>query len=188
MSYDALIVIDMQTALVEEHPYNEAVVIQNIKNLLQACRARKIPVIYVQHDGGAGDELEHGSGGWKIYEKFMPLPDEKIFEKQYNSAFRNTGLHEYLQKIHAKNIILCGMQTEYCLDASCKVAFEYGYNVTVPQATTTTFDNTFASGKALSEYYENKIWNNRYARVISMEQTISEISEINDKPNDYRQQ
>ncbi len=176
MSQDVLIVIDMQTALVEEHPYNEAVVVQNIRALQKACRETKIPVIYVQHDGGAGDEMERGSRGWEIYRELAPMPGEKIIEKKYNSAFRKTGLHEYLQEIHAENIILCGMQTEYCLDVSCKVAFEYGYNVTVPQSATTTFDNTFASGKALSEYYENKIWNNRYARVIPVEQTISEIN------------
>ena len=68
------------------------------------------------------------------------------------------------------------MQTEYCIDVSCKVAFEYGYHVTIPQATTTTFDNAFSSGKALSEYYENKIWDNRYAQVAPIEQLISEIN------------
>ncbi|SHI22647.1 Nicotinamidase-related amidase [Sporobacter termitidis DSM 10068] len=177
MNYDALIVIDMQTALIEEHPYNEAAVIENIKNLLGACRAKKIPVIHVQHDGGAGDALEHGGKGWEIWSALAPMPGEKIFEKQYNSAFRNTGLHDYLKTLPAKNIILCGMQTEYCIDASCKVAFEYGYNVTVPRAAATTFDSAFASGKALSEYYEDRIWNNRYARVIPMEQTISEIND-----------
>lgn len=176
MKYDALIIIDMQTALVEAHPYNEHVIIENIKNLLQACRTKKIPIIYIQHDGCAGDELEHGSDGWQIYRELTPLPDEKIFDKQYNSAFRKTKLNEYLQKIDAKNIILCGMQTEYCFDVSCKVAFEYEYSVTVPRATTTTFDNQLASGKALSEYYENEIWNNRYAQVISIEQTISGIN------------
>lgn len=177
MNFDALIIIDMQTALVEAHPYNEATVIENIKRLLQVCRAKKIHVIYIQHDGGDGDELKHGSEGWKIYKEIAPLSEEKVLEKKYNSAFRNTGLHEYLDQIRAKNLILCGMQTEYCFDVSCKVAFEYGYNVTVPQATSTTFDNSFASGKKLSEYYENKIWNNRYARVISMEQIISEIND-----------
>ncbi len=176
MNYDALIIIDMQTALVEAGPYDKTVVVANIKGLLHACRKRKISVVYIQHDGGTGDELEHGSNGWTIYKEIAPLPDEKVFEKHYNSAFRRTGLREYLDKIGAKSIILCGMQTEYCFDVSCKVAFEYEYEVTVPQSTTTTFDNALASGKDLSEYYENKIWNNRYARVINMAQIISEIN------------
>jgi len=105
------------------------------------------------------------------------LPDEKIFEKQYNSAFRKTKLREHLDEIGIKNIILCGMQTEYCLDATCKVAFEYEYKVTIPQSTTTTFDNALANGKELSEYYENKIWNNRYAQVISMKQVLAGINQ-----------
>lgn len=175
MNYDALIIVDMQTALVEAEPYNKAAVVENIKALLDSCRKRGIPVIYVQHDGGNGDELEHGSSGWTIYKDIAPLPDEKIFEKQYNSAFRKTGLHEYLREKGVRNIILCGMQTEYCLDATCKVAFEYEYEVTIPHSTTTTFDNAFASGKELTGYYENKIWNNRYAKIVGMEHILKLI-------------
>lgn len=176
MNYEALIIVDMQSALVEAEPYNRTGVVENIKALLNACKNEEIPVMYIQHDGGNGDELEHVSTGWGIYKEIAPLPGEKIFEKQYNSAFRKTGLRACLDEIGAKNIILCGMQTEYCLDATCKVAFEYGYKVTIPQSTTTTFDNAFASGKNLSEYYENKIWNNRFAQVIDMKQILFEIN------------
>ena len=92
MNYKVLIIVDMQSALVEAEPYNRAVVVENIKTLLTACRKREIPIIYIQHDGGAGDELEHGSIGWNIYQEIASLPNEKVFEKHYNSAFRGTGL------------------------------------------------------------------------------------------------
>ena len=176
MNYDALIVIDIQTALVEEDPYNRAAVVANVKELLNACRAHKIPVVYIQHVEEAGGELAHGSAGWEIYSELAPLPGEKVFEKHYNSAFRKTGLRAYLDEIGAKSIIICGMQTEYCIDASCKVAFEYEYEVTIPRSTTTTYDTAFASGKALSEFYEESIWNGRYARVIDMTQVLTEIN------------
>ena len=174
MNNKVLLIVDMQSALVEAQPYNRAAVIENIKAILSACRKREIPVIYIQHDGGIGDELEHGSTGWAIDKEIAPLPGERIFEKHYNSAFRKTGLRAYLDEIGAKNIVLCGMQTEYCLDATCKVAFEYGYEVTIPQ--TTTFDNALLSGKNLSEYYENQIWNSRFAKVISKQQVLEEIN------------
>lgn len=176
MNHDALIIIDMQTALVEAEPYNKSLVIKNISELIFSCRDKQIPIIYVQHDGGSGDELEHGSPGWEIYHEIAPFCNEKVIEKHYNSAFRDTDLQKYLTEISAKNLILCGMQTEYCFDVSCKVAFEYGYNVTIPESSSTTFDNSFANAKALSEYYENKIWNNRYARVIPVDQVIIEIN------------
>lgn len=175
LNYDAMIIIDMQTALIEAHPYGEEGVIKKIQELLMACRAENIPVIYVRHDGGEGDELEANSRGWQIYEKIAPQKGEKIVEKQYNSAFRKTGLNEYLKELRAKKLILCGMQTEYCFDVSCKVAFEYGYEVTIPQGGTTTFDNEFAAGEALAKYYEEKIWNNRYAKVIPTEEIIKNM-------------
>jgi len=43
MNYEALIVVDVQTALVEAGPYNKAAVVANIKELIQACRKQKIP-------------------------------------------------------------------------------------------------------------------------------------------------
>jgi len=175
MKYDALIVIDMQTALINAHPYNEAAVIENIVKLLHLSRERQIPIIYVRHDGGSGDELESGSDGWQILKEIAPEPGDKIIDKKYNSIFRKTELREYLEKSGKKNLILCGMQTEYCFDVSCKVAYEYEFNVTVPEGTTTTFDNALCSGKDLTEYYESRIWNHRYARVLPLEQILEEI-------------
>ena len=43
--------------------------------------------------------------------------DEKVFQKQYNSIFKETGLKDYLDKEDIGRLVLCGMQTEYCVDA-----------------------------------------------------------------------
>lgn len=177
MMYDALIVIDMQTALVDARPYNEVGVLAGIRSLLERCRASGIPVIYVCHDGGPGDELEFGSSGWQVAAPIAPKPGEKRFDKHFNSAFRQTGLHEYLQQMGANRLILCGMQTEYCFDVSCKVAFELGYEVTIARGTTTTFDNYFARAHDLTRYYEEKIWANRYAQVLDLNKVLSQLND-----------
>ena len=67
--------------------------------------------------------------------------------------------------------------TEYCIDATCKIAFELGYEVIIPRATTTTFDNEFFSGESSVKYYEQKIWNNRYAKVISIAEVFASPDE-----------
>ncbi len=170
MNYDAMIIIDMQTALINEHPFNERKVISNIQELISLCRMQNIPLIYIRHDGGTGDELEKGTEGWEIHKALAPSQEDCIIDKKYNSAFRQTALREYLENLNAKKIIMCGMQTEYCFDVSCKVAFEYGYEVTIPKDTTTTFDNDFTSGEKLARYYEEKIWNHRYANVLSIDE------------------
>ena len=175
MQYDAMIIIDMQTALIKSNPYNKEKVLENIKRILKACRMHQIPVIYIRHDDGTGTELEVGSEGWEIYKEIAPLPDEVIIEKQFSSAFRQTTLKQHLEHIGAKNLILCGMQVEYCFDTTCRVAFEYGYNVTIPRTTTTTFDNTLATAENLCSYYESKIWHNRFAKVVEVEDVLGEI-------------
>lgn len=53
----------------------------------KSCRRAGIPVIYVRHDGGKGDELERGTDGGKLTRRLPPQPGEVIFDKQYNSAF-----------------------------------------------------------------------------------------------------
>lgn len=172
MLYDALVVVDMQTALLEAHPWDEAGVLERIQGLIAACRARGIPVVYVRHTDA---DLPENTDGWQIHPAIAPQSGEKVFDKRFNSAFRQTGLHGYLQAMHAKNLILCGMQTEYCFDATCKAAFELGYTSTVARGTVTTFDSAFAGGGDLTRWFEDKIWQGRYAQVWDIDEVLAEI-------------
>lgn len=167
-----LLVVDVQTALIQEHPYNEKVVIENIKLLIAECRRKGIEVVYVRHDDGPGSELECGSEGWQIYSEIEPKGD-RIFDKKYNSAFLHTGLKEYLGMKNIKKIILTGMQTEYCIDSTCKSAFEAGYKVIIPKDTNTTFDNEYLSADKLYEFYNYKIWNKRFAEILSIDEILN---------------
>lgn len=183
MTKTALLVVDVQEALVGGHPYREAEFISSISRLLKTARQNKIEVIYVRHDGGAGDELEANTLGWNVYRAVAPEPAEKIFDKKFNSAFKDTGLKDYLNEKGIRNLILVGMQTEYCIDATCKAAFEYGYTVTIPTGATTTFDNEFLPGAATVNYYERKIWNRRFAEVLSVEKIIGRMKRQQLKDN-----
>ncbi len=170
-----LLVVDVQNALIKEHPYNEQKVIENIKKLILTARNSKKEIVYVRHDDGKGTELEQGTEGWQIYDDIAPDDSESIFEKQYNSAFHKTGLREYLESKETDTIILVGLQTEYCIDATCKSAFDYGYKVIIPEETNSTFDNEYLSGEKLYEFYNYKIWNKRFADVLSTDEVIKRL-------------
>lgn len=172
MKPDAMLVIDMQTMLVNAGPYHRDELLGNIGRLLSACRGAGIPVIYVQHDD---EELVPGTENWEIAPAIAPKPGEKRFEKQYSSAFRKTGLQAYLRALNAQNLLICGMQTEYCVDTTIRVAFELGFNVTVPEGGTGTFDNWHFKADELMYYYENRIWNDRFATVLPVEAILGEI-------------
>lgn len=175
MSNIVLMVVDVQNALIKDHPYNEQRVIENIKKLILTARDNKKEVLYVRHDDGKGTELEQGTDGWQIYYDIKPNANELIFEKQYNSAFHKTGLREYLESKEIDTIILVGLQTEYCIDATCKSAFDYGYKIIIPEETNTTFDNEYLSGEKLYEFYNYKIWNRRFANILSINDAIKNL-------------
>jgi len=171
----ALLIVDVQNALVEDHPFNKTGMIENICKLIDTAKKNSIEIIYIRHDGGIGDELEANTNGWEIYKEVTPLKMDKIFEKKFNSSFKDTRLQEVLNKSEIDTLIIVGMQTEYCIDATIKSAFEHGYKVIVPKKSTATFDNEFFNGETILNYYEKKIWNGRFARVIPIDQVMEEM-------------
>ncbi len=170
MKKTILLVVDIQNLLIAEHPYNEVQFIENVQSLITEARLAGVEVIYVRHDDGPETELAAGSEGWKIYEAVAPKPHEKIVDKQYNSAFYKTDLQAYLQSKKIENLMLVGMQTEFCIDATLRSAFDLGYNVLIPEATNTTYDNAFLPAEKLLAYYHQMIWDKRYAKVITLDQ------------------
>lgn len=167
-----LLVVDTQKLITNEKLYNFHEFVSNVEELIDTARKNNIEVIYVRHDDGDGSELTKGSNGFEIYEKFKPCNDEKIFEKKVNSAFKDTGLLEYLTSKKEKDIIVVGLQTDYCIDATIKCGFEHGFNIIVPAYANTTVDNSFISAEQSYKYYNEFMWNGRYAEYISLDETL----------------
>ncbi len=171
-----LMIIDAQKLITNDKLYNFNKFVSNVKELISKARENNIEVIYVRHDDGEGNELTKGTDGFEIYEEFEPLENEKIFDKNFNSAFNGTDLLEYLKNKNEKEIIIAGLQTDYCIDATIKCGFEHGFNIIVPEYSNTTISNEFMSGEENYKYYNQFMWNGRYAECISFEETIKRIS------------
>ena len=165
MTSTALLIVDVQNALVDEKPFNIERVLVNIKNLLNTCRENGIEVVYIQHDGEKKDTLEPFSYGWDIHKSIYPNQDEKVIRKTYCSSFKDTELEEYLNSKSIQTLILVGMQTEYCIDTTCRVAFDKGYKLIMPEETNTTFDNGNLSAGDIYEYHNFSIFKDRFAEV-----------------------
>ena len=74
-------------------------------------------------------------------------------------------MKDYLDKEDIGRLVLCGMQTEYCVDASVKVGFEFDYKLVIPEGAFTTFDGEDASAEKINTFYQ-KIWDGRFADVL----------------------
>ncbi len=176
MSKMALIVIDVQECLINDDTYEKDEFIQRLKVLLHTARKEQVPVLYVRHNETEG-EMMTGTFGHQIYHEVMPEETECIVDKWYNSIFKNTGLREHLKEAGVEDLMLVGMQTEFCFDASVKAGFEHGFQIFVPEMAHTTFDSETLKAEEIYNHYTYEIWNNRYAKVVSLEDAIRLLGE-----------
>ncbi|WP_105176750.1 MULTISPECIES: cysteine hydrolase family protein [Clostridium] len=167
-----LLVVDTQKLITNENLYKFNKFVSNVEKIIATARQNNIEIIYVRHDDGAENELTKGTEGFEIYEKFIPYKEEKIFDKKVNSAFKDTGLLEYLISKGEKDIIIVGLQTDYCIDATIKCGFEHGFHMIIPAYSNTTVENKFMSAEQTYRYYNEFIWNGRYAECIPLEQAL----------------
>ena len=170
-----LLVVDTQKLITNKKLYKFEEFKSNIKKLIVTARENGIEVIYVRHDDGVGNELTKGNPGYEIYEEFQPMNNELIYDKKVNSSFKDTGLLEYLKQKEETEIIIVGLQTDYCIDATIKAGFEHGFKMIVPANTNSTFDNQYMTAKQTYNYYNEFMWNKRYAECISMKDVIERM-------------
>ncbi len=163
-----LLVVDTQKMIVTSELFQYETFVNNMKQLISLARNKDIEIIYVRHDDGF--ELTKGVKGFEIFEQFAPKNEEKIFDKHVNSAFRDTGLLEYLRSKNENTIMITGLQTDYCIDATIKCGFEHGFDIVVPAFCNTTVDNEYMTAEQSYKYYNEKMWNARYSRCVSFEQ------------------
>ena len=142
-----LIVIDMQKALMDDELYDRDNLIANVAKVVETARKNGVEVIYVQHDAGPGTGFSVGDEGFEITDEVAPQAGEKTFVKTINSCFGNRDFTAYLEAAKDKALMIVGLQTNFCIDATVKSAFERGYRVIVPEGTNSTFDNPYMTGK-----------------------------------------
>lgn len=171
-----LLVVDTQKLITNDKLYLFDRFEENVRTLIKAARENYVEVIFVRHDDGEGNALSKGTDGFEIYDGFKPLSGEKIFDKTVNSPFRQTGLLEYLRSVGEKEIMVVGLQTDYCIDAAIKCGFEHGFRMIVPEYCNSTFDNDFMSAEMSYNYYNEFIWKDRYAECASIELALKRIA------------
>ncbi len=182
----ALLVIDAQELITNDRLYAFDRFTENVRTLIAEARKFGVEVIYVRHDDGEGKPLSMGNKGFDVYSGFAPEAGERIFDKYVNSPFRDSGLLEYLQKKGMKRLIVTGLQTDYCIDATVKCGFEHGFEMIVPEYCNSTFDNDFMTAEQTYCYYNEFMWKNRYAKCIDMAEVLDMIRNPKDKPKFIR--
>jgi nicotinamidase-related amidase len=91
------------------------------------------PVIHVRHLSvrpGSTFFLP-GTKGAEIHSLVTPKGGESVIEKNFPNSFRATSLQQVLKDGGIKNLVVAGMMTHMCVDASVRHAADLGYRITL---------------------------------------------------------
>jgi len=151
----ALVVIDVQNAMfMEDDPvYQGEVLIRNIKNLIAKARTSGAPIFFVQHNEAAGQPLENGTFGWEIHPELAPTEQDIIIQKSTPDSFHNTDFEEQLQQQMVEHLVLAGIQTDICVDTTCRRAFSMGYSITLAADAHSTWDSGSLSAQQVIDHH-----------------------------------
>jgi nicotinamidase-related amidase/GNAT superfamily N-acetyltransferase len=138
----ALLIIDVQRALCEgpEAGFEAARVVSNINAVARRVRASGLPVVLIQHEELDGS-LRHGSPGWEMAPGLEVCPPDIRLRKTAPDAFHDTGLQALLQQRGVTELIVCGLQTDFCIDTTTRRALALGFPVVLVADAHTTVAN-----------------------------------------------
>lgn len=140
LAESALVLIDCQNTYTRGVMELDGVstALDEVATLLDRARTAGIPIIHVQHDGGAGSPYDLGDDIGAIVPLVAPRDGEPVVVKQYPDSFVQTDLDERLKALGVSNLVLTGFMTHMCVNSTARGAFNLGYAPSVVASATAT--------------------------------------------------
>ncbi len=103
----------------------------NAKLVMEQFRNDNLPVIHIQHIATrpTASFFLPNTKGVEIHDNVKPLASEKVIVKHYPNSFRDTDLLEYLKAEQITDLVICGMMSHMCIDATVRAAKDHGFNI-----------------------------------------------------------
>lgn len=149
----ALLIVDVQTLLCEgEYAcFDVARVIERINALAASARSAGAPVVVIQHqDAGP---LKVNTDAWRLDSRLAVLPDDIYVHKTVTDAFQKTNLDALLKARGVDTLVVCGLQSEFCVDSTVRGALAHGYRVLLVSDAHSTIDNGVLSAAQISAHH-----------------------------------
>lgn len=150
----ALLVIDVQKGLCEgEHEaFESQQVIGRINKVSERARAAGAVVVFVQHESKCG-YLEFGTDAWQLAHGLSIHPNDLRIRKESADSFHRTELEQVLKQHAVTNLMICGLQTEFCVDTTTRRALALGYPVILVADAHTTEDKEHLSAAQIIRHH-----------------------------------
>jgi nicotinamidase-related amidase len=156
----ALLIIDVQTAICSGRwaAFDIERVVERINHIAALARAAAVPVICIQHEEAEGP-MQFGSEGWQLFDQLAVRAEDIRMRKSAPDSFFRTGLHALLQSHGVDRLIVCGLQSEFCVDSTVRGALAHGYPVLLVSDAHSTLDNGVLSAAQISAHHNATLAN-----------------------------
>jgi nicotinamidase-related amidase len=103
------------------------------RDVLDSARALGTTVLHFQHLATEADATFFipGTAGVEIYPLVAPVAQERQITKGSANAFVGTGLERLLRDENIDHLVIMGMMSSMCIDATTRAALDLGFAVTV---------------------------------------------------------
>ena len=115
------------------------------RKLLDVFRRRKLPLVHIQHISTrpSATFFLPDTQGVCIHPNVQPIENEAVIQKHYPNSFRETPLLDHLKDQQVERLIITGMMTHMCVDATTRAAFDLGFTCLIAQDACATRDLVF---------------------------------------------
>jgi nicotinamidase-related amidase len=156
----ALIVIDIQNDYFDKGTMTlmgSDKASENARLLLDKFRTDSSTIIHIQHIATrpTAPFFLPNTIGAEIHDNVKPLGQEKVIVKHYPNSFRETELLDYLKEKNITDLVICGMMTHMCVDATARAAKDFGFNIVLIGDACATKDQEINGQKVKSEEVQN---------------------------------
>jgi nicotinamidase-related amidase len=139
----ALLAVDVQREYFDEEGpafvEHARDIVGNVNRLIDAFRARGLPVVFIRHahraDGsdagrmGEEDSFVEGTPRAELIPELHVEPADIRVTKRRYSAFLGTDLETVLRTTEIRAVVICGLMTSFCCETTARDAHGRDYEV-----------------------------------------------------------
>jgi nicotinamidase-related amidase len=134
----ALLIIDIQRDYFPGGAYplvEPAAAASAARRILERFRDDSEPVIHLRHlwDAPEATFMRPGTDGVEIHPLVEPEGRETVIQKEMPNGFVGTDLEDRLRTDGIEELVVAGMMSSMCVDATVRAAADLGFTVTVVQ-------------------------------------------------------
>ena len=152
--------------------YHEEKLISNVQALIAKARKEKAPIYYIMYTEAAGSPRAKNEPLWQVWPEIAGQEEDRVIVKYHADSFLETNLEECLKADGVEGIVMCGVQTEFCVDTTVKTAFSHGYKVELVKDGHSTYDSDLLSAEQIIRHHNSIL--EQFASIVPTEQIVFE--------------